>query len=45
MHRGGFTPVRRLDEQDQEPGKLKVKLQVTGDILTIDEDDIEKVFK
>lgn len=44
MHRGGFTAVRKLDEQEQEPGKLKVRLEATGEILTVDEDDIEKVL-
>lgn len=43
MHRGGFAAVRKQDQQEQEPGKFRVRLETTGDILTIDEDDIEKV--
>lgn len=43
MHRGGFAVVRKEDRQEQEPGKFRVRLEATGDILTVDEDDIEKV--
>lgn len=44
MHRGGFAAVRKEEQQDQEPGKLKVRLEATGEILCVDEDDIEKVI-
>ncbi|KAJ8980816.1 hypothetical protein NQ317_000548 [Molorchus minor] len=42
MHRGGFAAARRETVENQEPGKLKIRLDATGDILCIDEDDIEK---
>lgn len=44
MHRGGFAAVRKEEQLDQEPGKLKVRLEATGEILSVDEDDIEKVI-
>ncbi|KAJ8953630.1 hypothetical protein NQ314_007235, partial [Rhamnusium bicolor] len=42
MHRGGFAAARKETGQNQEPGKLKIRLDATGDILCVDEDDIEK---
>lgn len=44
MHRNGFTAVRKELQENQDPGKLRVRLEATGDILTVDEDDVEKVF-
>lgn len=43
MHRGGFTAVRKEDQQDQETGKLKIILEANGGLLSVDEDDVEKV--
>ncbi|XP_061382469.1 unconventional myosin-XVIIIa isoform X3 [Danaus plexippus] len=39
-HRGGFTAVVR--EGDAEPGRAKVRVLQTGEIITVDEDDLEK---
>lgn len=43
MHRGGFAAARLENDQNQEPGKVKIRLEATGDILSVDEDDVEKV--
>lgn len=43
MHRGGFAAARKESEGEQEPGKIKIRLEATGEILCVDEDDIEKV--
>ncbi|KAH9643524.1 hypothetical protein HF086_015672 [Spodoptera exigua] len=40
-HRGGFTAVMREGEADA--GRAKVRVLQTGEILTVDEDDLEKV--
>lgn len=40
-HRGGFTAVVRDGEADA--GRAKVRVLQTGEILTVDEDDLEKV--
>lgn len=42
MHRGGFAAARK-DNTKTEPGKLTIRLEQTGDVLTVDEDDVEKV--
>jgi len=44
LHRGGFTAVSALQapEDGHEPGRLKVRVEATGEILTVDEDDVEK---
>ncbi|CAH1113986.1 unnamed protein product [Psylliodes chrysocephalus] len=42
MHRGGFAAARKESEGEQEPGKIKIRLEATGEILCVDEDDIEK---
>ncbi|KAG5864255.1 hypothetical protein JTB14_030353 [Gonioctena quinquepunctata] len=42
MHRGGFAGARKESGSDQEQGKLKIRLESTGEILCVDEDDIEK---
>lgn len=42
MHRGGFAAARK-ENGPQEPGKLRIRLEATGDVLNVDEDDIEKV--
>ncbi|XP_013184101.2 unconventional myosin-XVIIIa isoform X2 [Amyelois transitella] len=39
-HRGGFTAVIR--EGDADAGRAKVRVVQTGEILTVDEDDLEK---
>ncbi|KAJ8712778.1 hypothetical protein PYW08_008082 [Mythimna loreyi] len=39
-HRGGFTAVVRDGEADA--GRAKVRVLQTGEILTVDEDDLEK---
>lgn len=41
-HRGGYTAVRR--EGDADAGRVKVRVIHTGEELTVDEDDLEKVF-
>lgn len=43
MHRGGFALARKISGQENEPGKVKIQLEQTGDYLNVDEDDIEKV--
>lgn len=43
MHRGGFAAARKDTTAKSEPGKLTIRLDQTGDILTVDEDDVEKV--
>lgn len=40
-HRGGFTAVMREGEAD--PGRAKVRVLQTGEVITVDEDDLEKV--
>ncbi|XP_053617561.1 unconventional myosin-XVIIIa isoform X2 [Plodia interpunctella] len=39
-HRGGFTAVVR--EGDADAGRARVRVVQTGEILTVDEDDLEK---
>lgn len=43
MHRGGFAAARKDTTAKTEAGKLVVKLEQTGEILNVDEDDVEKV--
>lgn len=43
MHRSGFTAARKNAGTRTEPGKLTIKLEQTGEVLTVDEDDVEKV--
>jgi myosin-18 len=50
VHRGGFTAARRLPEEfsggvggDFDTSKLHVRLEATGEVLQVDDDDIEKV--
>lgn len=40
-HRGGFTAVVREGEAD--PGRTKVRVLQTGEVIVVDEDDLEKV--
>lgn len=40
-HRGGFTAVAR--EGDADAGRVRVRVIQTGELLTVDEDDLEKV--
>ncbi|XP_066148731.1 unconventional myosin-XVIIIa isoform X2 [Euwallacea fornicatus] len=42
MHRGGFVAARRETDPNSEPGKITIKLEQSGEILVVDEDDIEK---
>ncbi|GBP00633.1 Unconventional myosin-XVIIIa [Eumeta japonica] len=39
-HRGGFTAVRR--EADAEAGRVRVRVIASDEIVTVDEDDLEK---
>lgn len=43
MHRGGFALARKQENCDSESGKIKIQLESNGEILTVDEDDVEKV--
>lgn len=47
VHRGGFCAARQLRETDSgEPlpeGRVRLKLEHNGDIIEVDEDDVEKV--
>lgn len=45
MHRGGFAAARKLSSEKLEPGKLAIRLEQTGEVLNVDEDDVEKVFR
>lgn len=40
-HRGGFTAVVREGEAD--PGRAKVRVLQSGEVIIVDEDDLEKV--
>ncbi|XP_070001522.1 unconventional myosin-XVIIIa isoform X13 [Penaeus vannamei] len=46
VHRGGFCAARQLRETDSgEPlpeGRVRLKLEHNGDIIEVDEDDVEK---
>lgn len=42
MHRGGFTSAVKDLTGSTEPGKIRLQLDHNGEILTVDEDDIEK---
>lgn len=44
MHRGGFAVARKDNTAKPETGKLVVKLEQTDEVLTVDEDDVEKVW-
>lgn len=43
MHRGGFAAAKKDTSTGAEAGKLIVKLEQTGEVLNVDEDDVEKV--
>jgi myosin-18 len=50
VHRVGFSAVRRLPEEfsgggggDSDTSKLHVHLEATGEVLQVDDDDVEKV--
>lgn len=43
MHRGGFAVAKKEFDPNSDPGKITIKLEQSGDILQVDEDDIEKV--
>nr|XP_022920389.1 unconventional myosin-XVIIIa isoform X2 [Onthophagus taurus] len=40
MHRLGFALAKKISESDH--GKIKIQLEQTGEILHVDEDDVEK---
>lgn len=44
MHRGGFAAARKESGPNSDPGKIRIRLEQTGDLLSVDEDDIEKVI-
>ncbi|XP_050299699.1 unconventional myosin-XVIIIa isoform X2 [Anthonomus grandis grandis] len=41
MHRGGFAAARREDDPSPDPGKITIRLDQSGELLVVDEDDIE----
>lgn len=43
VHRGGFAAARKDSSIVPDTGKIRIRLEHTGDILDVDEDDIEKV--
>lgn len=43
MHRGGFAAARKDTTTKPEIGKLAIRLEQTGEVLNVDEDDVEKV--
>ena len=50
VHRGGFSAARRLPEEfsggvggDSDTSKLHIRLEATGEVLQVDDDDVEKV--
>ncbi|XP_033101042.1 unconventional myosin-XVIIIa-like [Anneissia japonica] len=44
LHRGGFSAAKLLQSDGNEPveGRVKIKLEHSGDIIEVDDDDIEK---
>ncbi|XP_041350261.1 unconventional myosin-XVIIIa-like isoform X3 [Gigantopelta aegis] len=43
IHKGGFAAAHLLKSNESLPeGKIKIKLESQGDVLEVDEDDIEK---
>ncbi|CAG9770131.1 unnamed protein product [Ceutorhynchus assimilis] len=42
MHRGGFAAARKEEGSNSEPGKIRIRLEQSGDVLVVDEDDIER---
>lgn len=42
MHKSGFTAVRLLS-RNRDLGKVTIRLEVTGEQATVDEDDVELV--
>ncbi|KAK4877864.1 hypothetical protein RN001_010370 [Aquatica leii] len=42
VHRGGFAAARKDSSTNLDSGKLRIRLEHTGDILDVDEDDVEK---
>lgn len=43
MHRGGFAAARKDTTTPPDIGKLTIRLEQTGEVLNVDEDDVEKV--
>ena len=47
VHRGGFCAARQLRETDAgvalPEGRVRLKLEHNGDVIEVDEDDVEKV--
>ncbi|KAK3854267.1 hypothetical protein Pcinc_039234, partial [Petrolisthes cinctipes] len=46
VHRGGFCAARQLRETDSgealPEGRVRLKLEHNGDVIEVDEDDVEK---
>lgn len=42
VHRGGFCAANKLPQSPSDPGKILIKLKHSGEVLSVDEDDIEK---
>ncbi|KAF5307416.1 hypothetical protein FQR65_LT06930 [Abscondita terminalis] len=42
VHRGGFAAARKDSSTNLDSGKLRIRLEHSGDILDVDEDDVEK---
>ena len=50
VHRMGFSACRRLPEDpsaggggDSDTSKIRIRLEATGEVLQVDDDDVEKV--
>lgn len=43
VHRGGFSLARKDSSTKLEVGKVRIRLEQNGDLLDVDEDDVEKV--
>ena len=45
LHRGGFTPASRCGPSDNDTGKVRIRLDHSGEELLVDEEDVEKVYE
>ena len=43
VHKAGFAAAQLLDTPEIAEGKVKVKVEHSGEVLEVDEEDIEKV--
>ena len=43
VHKAGFAAAQLLDAPEVTEGKVKVKVEHSGEVLEVDEEDIEKV--